>query len=41
MNLLTLAQAGFPEAMHGLTLTHYLFVSAVMFTLGQKLAAAS
>ncbi len=34
MNLLTLAQAGFPEAMHGLTLTHYLFVSAVMFTLG-------
>ncbi len=35
MNLLTtLAQTGYPDAMHGLTLAHFLFVSAVMFTLG-------
>lgn len=30
----TLAQSGFPEAMSSLTLFHYLFISAVMFTLG-------
>ena len=30
----TLAQSGFPDAMHGLTLAHYLVVSALMFTLG-------
>ncbi|MEM8757422.1 MAG: NADH-quinone oxidoreductase subunit NuoK [Planctomycetota bacterium] len=30
----TLAQAGFPEPMHGITLFHYLLVSAVMFCLG-------
>lgn len=32
--VLTLAQAGYPEPMGGLTLSHYLFVSAVMFVLG-------
>ena len=32
--LTTLAQTGFPDAMSGLTLFHYLFVSGVMFTLG-------
>ncbi len=30
----TFAQTGFPDAFHGLTLAHYLFVSALMFTLG-------
>lgn len=30
----TLAQTGFPDAMHQLTLTHYLFVSATMFVIG-------
>lgn len=29
-----LAQSSFPDAMSGLTLYHYLFVSAVMFVLG-------
>ncbi len=32
--VLTLAQAGFPEAMGVLTLNHYLFISAAMFALG-------
>lgn len=32
--VLMLAQSGFPEAMGGLTLNHYLFVSAAMFALG-------
>lgn len=32
--MLTLAQTGFPEMMGGLTLYHYLLVSAVMFCLG-------
>jgi len=32
--LLALAQSGYPEAMGGLTLAHYLFVSAAMFVLG-------
>jgi NADH-quinone oxidoreductase subunit K len=30
----TLAQTGFPDAMHQLTLGHYLFVSATMFVIG-------
>lgn len=30
----TLAQANFPATMHGLTLAHYLFVSAAMFAIG-------
>lgn len=30
----TLAQAGFPEAMHGVTLGHYLLVSAILFIIG-------
>lgn len=30
----TLAQGAFPEPMVGITLYHYLFVSAAMFTLG-------
>ncbi|MGP1273451.1 MAG: NADH-quinone oxidoreductase subunit NuoK [Phycisphaerales bacterium] len=30
----TLAQAGFPEPMHAITLYHYLLVSAIMFALG-------
>lgn len=30
----TLAQSGFPDAMHSITLAHYLFVSAAMFVLG-------
>ena len=34
MTPLLLAQTGYPEPMHGLTLAHYLFVSAAMFTLG-------
>ncbi|MDI1290321.1 MAG: NADH-quinone oxidoreductase subunit NuoK [bacterium] len=35
MNTLDLlAQAGFPAPMAGITLAHYLFVSAVMFILG-------
>ena len=29
-----LAQSGFPDTMGGLTLSHYLFVSAAMFALG-------
>lgn len=32
--MLVLAQSGFPEVMGGLTLYHYLMVSAVMFCLG-------
>jgi NADH-quinone oxidoreductase subunit K len=31
---LTLAQADYPVPMHALTLSHYLFVSAVMFAIG-------
>lgn len=34
MELLTLAQSGFPETMAGATLAHYLFVSAGMFSIG-------
>ncbi len=36
MNLLTglLAQTGFPEPMAGVTLAHYLFVSAALFVIG-------
>ena len=35
MNSLSmLAQTGYPDAFHGLTLAHYLFVSAVMFVIG-------
>jgi NADH-quinone oxidoreductase subunit K len=30
----TLAQAGFPAAMHQITLAHYLFISGAMFMLG-------
>ena len=30
----TLAQAGFPAAMHQITLAHYLFISGAMFVLG-------
>jgi NADH-quinone oxidoreductase subunit K len=30
----TLAQTGFPDAMHQLTLAHYLFVSALIFVIG-------
>ncbi|MEL6739576.1 MAG: NADH-quinone oxidoreductase subunit NuoK [Planctomycetota bacterium] len=30
----TLAQTGFPDLMGGVTLAHYLFVSAAMFVLG-------
>lgn len=33
-DLLTLAQAGYPQAMAGVTLAHYLLVSAAMFVLG-------
>jgi len=33
-DLLTIAQAGFPEPMAAGTLNHYLFVSAAMFALG-------
>jgi NADH-quinone oxidoreductase subunit K len=29
-----LAQADYPQAMHALTLSHYLFVSAAMFVIG-------
>lgn len=29
-----LAQTGYPDAFHGVTLAHYLFVSALMFVLG-------
>jgi NADH-quinone oxidoreductase subunit K len=32
--ILALAQSDFPVPMHGLTLAHYLFVSAAMFALG-------
>ncbi len=32
--MLSLAQADFPAPMHGITLAHYLFVSAAMFALG-------
>lgn len=31
---MTLAQASWPEAMHQVTLTHYLVVSAVVFVIG-------
>lgn len=31
---LTLGQGNFPQPMHGLTLSHYLFVSAAMFAIG-------
>lgn len=34
METLTLAQAGFPAAMHQITLAHYLFISGAMFMLG-------
>ena len=34
MDVLTLAQVGFPERMGELTLMHYLFVSAAMFVIG-------
>ena len=34
MGTLTLAQAGFPAAMHEITLAHYLFISGAMFMLG-------
>jgi NADH-quinone oxidoreductase subunit K len=34
MNLITLAQDGFPGVMHALTLKHYMLVSAIMFTIG-------
>lgn len=34
LDLLTLAQSGFPEAMAGGTLGHYLFISAAMFCIG-------
>ncbi|HYE62453.1 MAG TPA: NADH-quinone oxidoreductase subunit NuoK [Phycisphaerales bacterium] len=29
-----LAQSGFPDAMHGVTLAHYLVVSALLFVIG-------
>lgn len=32
--MLTLAQADLPAAMHGVTLAHYLFVSAALFVIG-------
>ena len=34
LGVVTLAQAGFPEAMPGGTLAHYLFISAALFVLG-------
>lgn len=34
LSSLTLAQTGFPDSVAGVTLAHYLFVSAAMFTLG-------
>lgn len=34
MMMLTLAQQGFPEPMSGVTLAHYLLVSATMFAIG-------
>ncbi len=34
MSVLWLAQQGFPAPMHGLTLAHYLVVSALLFVIG-------